>query len=352
MDFSVKGGARYATVKVRNAAAIPQVLGEFGADPGNVLRRAGLEPDAFSDPDNALPYSALGRLIGECVRATGREDFGLCVGARMGATAIGLTGLVSLHAPTVRDALEVIAAGLKTSDTGGALVLETRGAEACARYVITAPDVEGADQIVDGAVAILVNTLRAVCGPAWRASRVSLTRDPPRSKAPFNRFFDAPVEFAAPLAGVTFDAATLSWPVRNRNPEYADILAPLHQEAVANARGDIVSAVRSILRVQVAAGAATRDGVARALGLNPRTLAHRLEASGVTFSGLADEARFEAAQSLLRKDKRIAEVAAVLGFAEQSAFTRAFTRWSGTTPGRWRLQCAGATVSGQRNLVQ
>jgi hypothetical protein len=276
VDFSVKGGARYATVKVRNAAAIPHVLMELGTDPSNVLRRVGLEPDAFSNLDNALSYRALGRLIAECVRETGREDFGLRVGARMGATAIGLTGLVSLNAPTVREALEVIAGGLKTSDTGGALVLETRGAEACARYVVAAPGVEGADQIVDGAMAILVNTLRAVCGAAWRASRVSLTRDPPRAKAPFSRFFDAPVEFAAPLAGVTFDAATLDWPVCNRNPEYADILAPLHQEAVASARGDIVSAVRSILRVQIAGGAATRNGVARALGLNPRTLAHRL----------------------------------------------------------------------------
>jgi len=147
---------------------------------------------------------------------------------------------------------------------------------------------------------------------------------------------------------VSFDAAALDWPVRNRNPEYAHILAPLHQEAAASARGDIVSAVKSILRVQIAGGAATRNGVARALGLNPRTLAHRLEAFGVTFSGLADEARFEAAQSLLLKDKRIAEVAAVLGFTEQSAFTRAFMRWSGTTPGRWRLRRAGAMASNGR----
>ena len=44
MDFSVKGGARYATVKVRNAAAIPQVLGEFGADPGNVCAAPGSNP--------------------------------------------------------------------------------------------------------------------------------------------------------------------------------------------------------------------------------------------------------------------------------------------------------------------
>lgn len=66
-----------------------------------------------------------------------------------------------------------------------------------------------------------------------------------------------------------------------------------------------------------------------------------LSTFGVTYSGLADEARYEAAQSLLRKDRRIAEIAAVLGFAEPSAFTRAFKAWSGTTPARWRATKGG-----------
>ena len=61
----------------------------------------------------------------------------------------------------------------------------------------------------------------------------------------------------------------------------------------------------------------------------------------MTYSGLADEAKYEAAQSLLMKDKRIAEIAAALGFAEQSAFTRAFKAWSGTTPARWRAARGG-----------
>ena len=77
------------------------------------------------------------------------------------------------------------------------------------------------------------------------------------------------------------------------------------------------------------------------MGLNARTLAHRLEGFGVSYSGLADEARYEAAQSLLRKAKPIAEIAATLGFAEQSAFTRAFKAWSGTTPARWRTSRKG-----------
>jgi hypothetical protein len=66
------------------AAAIPETLRELGADPVKVLRGAGLEPDVFSNPDNVLTFAALGRLVSECVRATGREDFGLRVGAKTG----------------------------------------------------------------------------------------------------------------------------------------------------------------------------------------------------------------------------------------------------------------------------
>ena len=142
-----------------------------------------------------------------------------------------------------------------------------------------------------------------------------------------------------------FDAAALDWPVRDRDPDYAKILAPLLVEAVANAEGDFVSAVKSVMRTRIGAGSLTRDSVCRALGLNARTLAHRLEAFGVTFSGLADEVRFDAAQSLLLKDRRIGEIAIELGFAEPGAFIRAFRTWSGTTPGRWRTARNGPSYA-------
>ncbi len=129
--------------------------------------------------------------------------------------------------------------------------------------------------------------------------------------------------------------------MRDRNPAYAEILAPLLDEAVAGARVDFLSSVKSIIRTQIGFGALSRDSVCGALGLNARTFAHRLEANGFTYSGLAEEAKFEAAQSLLLKDRTIAEIAAALGFAEPSAFTRAFKAWSGTTPARWRAERGG-----------
>jgi len=336
LDRVTRAKPRFATIKVRNAAAILPTLVDLGVDPNVVVRSAGIEPAIFSDPDNDLPFAAVGRLASECVKATACESFGLRVGSRRNMPSLGLTGLVSMHASTVRDALQILSSTLKTSNTGVATVLDVRGQIASFLYVVTAPNIESTDQIVDAGVAVIVITMRQLCGLAWQPNRVRLTRDPPRDKTPFAQFFRAPIEFGALTAGVIFDAAALDWPVRDRDPDYSKILAPLLKDAVADAEGDFVAAVKSVLRTRIGAGSLTRDSVCRALGLNTRTLAHRLEAFGVTFSGLADEVRFDAAQSLLLKDRRVGEIATELGFADPGAFIRAFKTWSGTTPGRWR----------------
>ena len=134
------------------------------------------------------------------VAATDCDTFGLMVGARQGPTATGLVELMTLHAPTVGEALRTLFDGLKTSDTGGAAPFGRSGGEAWLGYQVIAPDIAGADQIVDGAIAVGFNILRALCGPAWRPLRVRLPRKPPRDRAPFLRLFGSPVEFGAPSA--------------------------------------------------------------------------------------------------------------------------------------------------------
>jgi AraC-like DNA-binding protein len=252
----------------------------------------------------------------------------------------------------VRDALQVVVDTLKTSGTGRRAFLDVAGAKASFGYAIVAPDVESVDQIVDGAIAISFNLIRRLCGPSWRPNRVKLTRNPPRDKTPFTKFFAAPIDYAEPAGCLVFDAATLDEPVRDHKPDHAEILSPLLEEAVANARDDFLSEVKGVIRSQIGACALPRDRICRVLGLNARTLVHRLASYGVTYSGLAEEAKYEAAQSLFMKDRTIAAVAATLGFAEPSAFTRAFKAWSGATPGRWRAERAPAGVSQRQRPPQ
>jgi AraC-like DNA-binding protein len=41
---------------------------------------------------------------------------------------------------------------------------------------------------------------------------------------------------------------------------------------------------------------------------------------------------------LRETDLAVVEIAAVLDYADAAAFTRAFRRWSGTTPSAWRVE--------------
>jgi AraC-like DNA-binding protein len=324
-----------ATVKVRNAAAIASMLVDLGADPAAVLRKAGVAPATFANPQNTLLYATLGRLTAACVEVTGCDDFGLQVGVRSEPTIMGLTGIVSINSSTVRNGIGVILATLRTTDTGGEAFLSVPHGLALFGYTVVAHGIEAAEQIEDAAVAIALNVMRQFLGQGWRPLRARFARKSPRDRRRFKQFFGAPLVFDQPRTCIEFDAAALDLPVKSQNPAYAEILAPLLEQAVRETTPDFLSAVRSILRTEVAAGTLSRDRLCKALRLTARTLSNRLEAYGVTYTKLADEARFEAARDLLLRGRPIADIASSLGFAEQSTFTRAFKTWAGSPPARW-----------------
>ena len=71
--------------------------------------------------------------------------------------------------------------------------------------------------------------------------------------------------------------------------------------------------------------------------MHSRTLNRRLNAFGTTFQQLLDETRFENARQMLEYSAiEVGEISDSLGYAAPGVFSRAFRRWSGTTPAEWR----------------
>ena len=95
--------------------------------------------------------------------------------------------------------------------------------------------------------------------------------------------------------------------------------------------------VRTVLRATLASGDSSAERVAAVFSMHPRTLYRRLKAFGIGYRQLVDETRFELAQQQLRdSNASISQIALMLQYADSRAFIRAFRRWSGTTPARWR----------------
>jgi AraC-like DNA-binding protein len=100
---------------------------------------------------------------------------------------------------------------------------------------------------------------------------------------------------------------------------------------------DVVSRCKVYLLQQLTSGEPSEQELASALGMSRRTLQRRLGDLGLTYKGVVDETRYELAQRYLDDPERsVTDITFLLGFSEQSAFTRAFKRWSGKAPTAYR----------------
>ena len=82
------------------------------------------------------------------------------------------------------------------------------------------------------------------------------------------------------------------------------------------------------------------EEAARHLGLSKRTLNRRLAEQNLNFSLILDQSRRQRAEKLLlmHEGMSIEAIGELLGYAETASFTRAFKRWNGTAPLRFRRQ--------------
>jgi AraC-like DNA-binding protein len=97
--------------------------------------------------------------------------------------------------------------------------------------------------------------------------------------------------------------------------------------------------VRGVLQSAVLTEQGSADQVASIFSMHSRTLHRRLAESGTSFRKLLDECRFTiACQMLTDTDVNVGRITEMLSYADSSAFTRAFRRWSGTTPAQWRVR--------------
>jgi AraC-like DNA-binding protein len=336
------GGERAATAQLDRAdiqdasqrvgllAEIPKLLRELGTDPSEVVKDVGLDADGLDAAENRIPFVATGRLLKDCAVKTGCEHFALLLGQRTRLSHLGLPGELARHSPTLGAALRTFAVYQHLNSEGMATFLLEKDGFAALGPVVYQQGTEHVDQIHDVCVAGALGIVRELCGAQWRPERALFAHARPADVGPYRRLFRSPCRFDSERTALVFAASTLDHRLASADPEQLRIL-----EVQARARDDlgVVFRLRRSLRILLLAQGASADQVAKLLLMHRRTLNRRLKAEGTTFQELLDEVRFEAACQLLDRARTpITEIAASLGYAETSAFSRAFRRWSGATP--------------------
>lgn len=241
------------------------------------------------------------------------------------------------YSSDVGAALECLVRFQRSQVVGAEIALLVDQNKAVISYEIHDGSARAIDQIESGVLAAICNIMRTLCGAKWKPVEVRFTHRKPASTEPFSQFFKCPVVFSAEQSALVFSSNWLAWPLDKHD---ADLLKLLRKQLEAYApqyADDFARHVRSLLRMAILSGNARTEKLAKQLSMHVRTMNRRLLAAGTSFRKLLDETRFELARRMLKNSRlTVCQIADSLGYADSRAFTRAFRRWSGVSPGQWR----------------
>ncbi|VVO13211.1 hypothetical protein PS723_03592 [Pseudomonas fluorescens] len=197
------------------------------------------------------------------------------------------------------------------------------------------------------AITALLQLTRNVTGRHIVAREIRFPNPPPADIQPYRDWFGCPVLFDQPQTSIRFPQALLTLPMRQPDTVLLNILERQANDLLAllPPSGDFEHAVRRCIVRLVREGQPELDRVASELHVSARTLHRRLAVDGINFRELRESIRQRLAEDYLAEPSlQLTEIAQLLGYSEQSAFTRAFRRWSGQAPYAYRLRLRSSTT--------
>jgi AraC-like DNA-binding protein len=317
--------------------AVPGLLREHGVDADLLLAEFGIDSAYLTDSANTIAFATMGQLVARCAAATACPHFGLLAGERGSASVLGPVGFLLQSSPDVRTALRGMSAHYRVHNPGAVINLDERDDYVALSYRILPREIEGSEQILDGAMAILFNMMRKLCGTTWLPAQARFARPRPHDLEPYRRLFHSTLLFDERETAILFVKDWLERTPPGADPMLHQMMQRQVDDLELSVEDGLASQLRRLLPALIAGEHASLAAMAQRLHLTSRTLNRRLAAEGTTFAHLLEETRRDMACQLLETTQMPAfQIGDSLGYANPSAFTRAFERWTGVAPSQWR----------------
>ena len=330
---------RVLMIEARWARLIVEDVRRAGFACDGLLKQVGLKAEDLDDPENRICYAAYVGLIERSAVLLGRPDYGLRLGASHDVRDNGLIGFIALNSPTLKDALANIERYVSVTSEGIDAVLE-HGPEGLAlRFRERDASLRGLRHNSEQAAARITRGARELTQSKAAPVRVEFMHGRPNADIDYEGVFGGPVRFNAQWDGVVYSDETASLPVVGADKRLLRVLESACRKIIGPAarKQDFIHSVRDHLVRRLAKGAAPLEDVAHHFGMSSKTLERRLAAHGTSYRRLRDDIRCELAKHYLeRTDLRLQQIAYLLGYSEPGPLVRAFKRWTGDTPIRYR----------------
>lgn len=316
---------------------LAEIVARWNVTPAELFAGLELTEAALAEPMRRLPTSLVEELISRARRLTGEPGLGFYLGLQMRVSSHGYLGFAAMSASTLGEALDLAVRFTPTRTSALALRLERRGSTAS----VVIEERESLGTVRDVVMlALIVGIQRigsALTGRELTGHAEVAFREPAYAKRFTLMLKNGLLRFGKPAHRIVFDAKFLELPLTMSDPAALRLARDQCERELRalDDEGGLVMRVRGLLK-RDAEGFRSATEVAAALSLSSRTLKRKLALRDTSFSALLDDDRRDRALALLEGDVPLQRVADLLGYSDVANFTRAFRRWTGTSPGHYR----------------
>lgn len=198
----------------------------------------------------------------------------------------------------------------------------------------------GMELSTEASLSATVVVLQAMSEKNISPTQVSFKHKSPTDLTSFNIAFNCPILFNQPRYAISYKTEDLH--LRTAKAD-ASINSYLLQQVDEKTKGikipgtKFVRDVESLIKDALPTGIPSIYNIADLTAMSNRTLTRRLSESGVTYRDLIKKTQENIAKDMLRNTTQsVGDIAFLTGFSEQSAFNRAFKKWTTQTPSEFR----------------
>jgi AraC-like DNA-binding protein len=335
------------TIAAPFARALLELAVAKGAGRRELLERSGIDEGALDDRQARIPLARWVALMRFGAQACGDAALPLHFGEAFDVGDMSVVGLMTRAAGTKGEALTMVnrfcrlVADVPTEgDERFQLVREGRRTW----MVDTRLDPNETPEVSETGFAQMATMGQRMLPGVLHFRAVHFTHPAPAYRAEYERIFQVPVVFGSDRNAFLMPDGWEADPIALQ-PRYALDILEAHAERLLerlDSEASVTLRVEALLAPRLASGQTGAAAVAAALGLSQQGLYRKLKAEGVTFVEVLRAVRRRLANHYLR-DKGLSakETGYRLGFSDPAAFSRAFKRWTGSTPSAFRREQGG-----------
>lgn len=309
---------------------------EFGINAADVLGAAGIENTGASQQSERIPLANFARMAEFVGENSNNATASWLIGEDYDVAALGEIGTAILSAKTLGGALRRLADNFELLQDSSRLTLDIDADTTTISYRILDPSIWPRYQDALFSLGIISKLVKMAVPAAMDHAELGFECERRETRL---KLAQSQLAFECEANSIRLPTAMLDAPMPIV-PDLGGCDLKLLATWVAERRRGKMACQRlaEIIFARLSDGDITQDRLASEIGMSSRTMRRKLASESTSFQHLLDECRMRQAvlEFQVRPEASIAKIALRLGYAEHSTFTRAFTRWSGAPPQRFR----------------